>query len=433
MSDSKTRNIIKYIVPTVLSQMCFFLFTIIDGIFVGRGVGTEALAAVNMAFPYVMLANALFLLINVGGVSIAAVKIGEGDKEEAGRIFHHSTAMLLTVSFLLSAVGIFFTAPVCKLLGANETYFPFVYDYLFWYSLFIIPSGLSMGLQSYGRNDNVPQLVGAAVIISTLFNVFCDWFLIFVIPMGTKGAAIATGVSQTIALMILLPHYLLKRGIFRFCLPKFDSRIIREIIIHGLPAGIGQLSPSVMTLCMNSVLIAKVGNMGVNAFSIISYVASFTVAVFNGTSDGLQPLFGQSYGAGKMEDLKFYFKSGVLINFVGSVIVTALLLTSGRPVCMLFGADSVTLAYVLEVMPFYSWGFIVMAFNMMIVAFLYATDKSVLAILISTLRGVVLNAIVIFGVPAIFGGAAVWFTMGVYEAVTLIIAVGLLKYSRLLR
>lgn len=430
MTNGKTRKIIKYVAPTVLSQICFFLFTIIDGIFVGRGVGTEALAAVNMAFPYVMLANALFLLINVGGVSIAAIKLGKGDKGGAGRVFHLSTAMLLIVSLLLSIAGVFFTDSICKLLGANETYFSFVHDYLFWYSLFIIPSGLSMGLQSYGRNDNVPQLVGIAVIVSTLFNVFCDWLLVFAIPMGTKGAAIATGMSQTIALMILLPHYLLKKGVFHFHLPQFDSRLARDIIIHGLPAGIGQLSPSVMTLCMNSVLIAGIGNIGVNAFSIISYVASFTVAIFNGTSDGLQPLFGQSYGAKKMSDLKFYFKSGIMINFIGSVIVAAILPVIGRPVCILFGADSVTLEYVLEVMPFYSWGFIVMAFNMMIVAFLYATDESLLAILISALRGIVLNAIVIFGVPAIWGKDTIWFTMGIYEAITLIIAIALLKCSR---
>lgn len=131
-----------------------------------------------------------------------------------------------------------------------------------------------------------------------------------------------------------------------------------------------------------------------------------------------------------MSDLKFYFKSGIMINFIGSVIVAAILPVIGRPVCILFGADSVTLEYVLEVMPFYSWGFIVMAFNMMIVAFLYATDESLLAILISALRGIVLNAIVIFGVPAIWGKDTIWFTMGIYEAITLIIAIALLKCSR---
>lgn len=227
MSENRIKNIIKYVVPTVLSQVCFFFFTIIDGIFVGRGISTEALVSVNMAFPYVMLANALFLLINVGGVSIAAIKLGEGNKEGAAEVFHHSTAMLLVVSLFLSIVGVFFTDVVCQILRANETYFPF------WYSLFLIPSGLSMGLQSYGRNDDIPGLVGIAVILSTVFNIFCDWLLVFAIPLGTKEAAIATGISQTIALLILLPHYLCKRGCFYFHLPKLDYMLIKDIIVHG--------------------------------------------------------------------------------------------------------------------------------------------------------------------------------------------------------
>lgn len=427
MMESKVKKIIRYVVPTVLSQVCFFLFTIVDGIFVGQGVGTEALAAVNIAFPFVMLANALFLLINVGGVSIAAIRLGENDTERANEIFHHSMAMLLAVSSLMSMTGLFFTDAVCKMLSANETYYSFVHDYIRWYSLFIIPSGLSMGLQSYGRNDNVPGLVSAAMIISTAFNIFCDWLLIFAIPMGTKGAAIATGISQTIALLILLFHYLLKKGIFYFGLPKLDWKLIREIITHGLPAGIGQLSPSIMTLCMNFVLVTRIGNTGVNAFSIISYVASFTVAIFNGTSDGLQPLFGQSYGAKEIKSLNFYFKSGIWINFIGSVVITILLLIISRPICMLFGADDITLAYVLKVMPYYSWGFIIMAFNMMIVAYLYATDQADAATIISFLRGILLSAVIILGVPAIFGKNTIWFTMGIYEAITLIAAVILLK------
>ena len=430
MSNSRTQNIIKYVVPTVLSQVCFFLFTIIDGIFVGQGVGTEALAAVNMAFPYVMLAGALFLLINVGGVAIAAIKMGQGDNEGVNKVFHHSTAMLVVVSAVLCIVGVFFTEPLCKLLGANETYFSYVYDYLFWYSLFLIPTGLSQGLQFYGRNDGIPGLVGLATIISTVFNIFCDWLLVFAIPMGTKGAAIATGLSQTIALMILLPHFLRKKGIFDFRIPEKDGKLFKEIIAHGLPAGIGQLSPSVMTLCMNLVLISRIGDIGVNAFSIISYIASFTVAIFNGTSEGLQPLFGQSYGAKSYGDLKAYFKAGIWINFVGSVIVTGILLMVSRPVCMLFGADAQTLEYVLQVMPLYSWGFIVQAFNMMIVAYLFSTDKSTQATVISVLRGIILTVVVTFAVPAMFGGASVWLTMGIYEALALVIAAVILKKTR---
>lgn len=429
MENSKAKNIFKYVAPTVLSQVCFFLFTIVDGIFVGRGESTEALAAINIVFPFVMLANALFSLINVGGVVISAIKLGEGDTEGANKVFRHSTAMLGIISICLCLAGVLFTNPLCNLLGANATYYKHVHNYLFWYSLFIIPSGFSQLLQFFGRNDNVPVLVGVATVVSTTCNIFLDWLFIFPLQMGTMGAALATGISQCIALTVLLTHFLAKKGAFRFGLPNFEGRTIKDILANGLPACIGQLSPAVMTLCMNQVLITQIGDIAVNAFSVISYIASFTVAIFNGTSDGLQPLFGQACGAKNEKDLKYYFKSGILINFLGSVLITGVMILISRPVCALFGAEGETLDQVVKALPMFAWGFIIQSFNMMIVSFLYSTDRATKATIVSVLRGIVFTVAVIFAVPAIFGGNSVWFTMGIYEAMSLIVAVILLKYK----
>lgn len=427
MSNSRIRNIIQYVVPTMLSNVCFFLFTIVDGIFVGRGVGTDALGAVNIVMPFVMAVNAIFMLINIGGVSIAAIRLGQGDVDGANRVFRQSTWMLVLASAILCAIGVFLTDPLCRLLGATETFHAYAVDYMFWWSLFIIPNGISMGLQAYCRNDNAPGLVSAAVIASTAANIFLDWLLIYPIPWGTMGAAAATGISQTISMVVVLSHFVRKKGVFRFGKPCFDGKLIRNIVVHGLPEGIGQLATPIMTLCMNLVLVSKIGDIGVNAFSIISYVASFTVAVFFGTSEGLQPLFGQACGAGNDRDLKYYFKAGIWINFIGSVIVTGLVLLLSRPICTLFGADAVTLDYVLRVMPFYAWGFIVMSFNVMISTYLYSTDRSVQSIIINVLRSIVVSSIVILVLPEIFGAGIVWFTFGIYEAIVLAVACVLLR------
>lgn len=427
MKSNRTKEVIKYTVPAILSQVCFFLFTIFDGVFVGNGVNTEALAAVNVAFPFVMLTNALFSLISIGGGVLSAIKLGEGNAEGANKAFRHSTAMMVIISVVLCVVGVFLTNPLCKLLGANATYFEYVHDYLFWYSLFIIPSGLSMLLQFFGRNDGVPVLVGVSTVVSIACDLVLDWLMIFPLDMGIKGAALSTGIGQLISLAILLPHFLMKKGVFTFGLPKFEGRTIKEILANGLPAGIGQLSPAVMTLCMNQVLITQVSDIAVNAFSIISYIASFTVAIFNGTSEGLQPLFGQACGARNDKDLKYYFKSGILINFIGGTIITSAVILLSRPTCALFGAEGETLNCVAAALPMYAWGFIIQAFNLMIVSYLYSTERATKATIISLLRGVIFAVAVTFAVPAIFHGNSVWFTMGIYEAMSLIVAVIMLK------
>lgn len=325
MQVSRTRKVIQYVVPTMLSNVCFFLFTVVDGIFVGQGVGTNGLGAVNLAMPFTQFVGALYMLINIGGATMFAVRLGRNDTQGANKVFRNGMVLLFGVAVILCILGVFCTDTLCKLLGANETFHEMTADYLFWYSVFIIPSGLSMGLQAYCRNDNAPGLVGMTVIISTVLNIVGDWWLIFPMQMGTAGAAIATGASQTVGLLIMLTHFIRKKGILRFGKITIDGKLWKEIAVHGLPEGIGQLATPIMPLCMNLVLVSRIGDIGVNAFSVISYVASFAVAVFFGTSEGLQPLFGQSYGARNETDMKFYFKVGIWINFLGSIVVTGLM------------------------------------------------------------------------------------------------------------
>lgn len=429
MQSSRAKNVIRFMLPTMLSNVCFFLFTIVDGVFVGNGVGTNGLGAVNIAMPFTMVTGALFMMINIGSATMVAVRMGRNDTEGANKVFRNGMILLAGVAAVLCALGVLCTDTICRLLGANETFHEMAADYLFWYSVFIIPSGLSMGLQAFARNDNAPGLVGITVIISTALNIFGDWLLIFPIPLGTAGAAIATGISQTVGLFIMLTHFVRKKGILRFGKTAIDGKLWKDIVLHGLPEGIGQLATPIMTLCMNLVLVSKIGDIGVNAFSVISYVASFSVAVFFGTSEGLQPLFGQSYGARNETDMKFYFRVGIWVNFLGSIVVTGLILLWSRQICMLFGADAETLEYTLQAMPKFVWGFVMMAFNVMISAYLYSTERSVYATALNFLRSIVVSVLVIMILPEIFGADIVWFTFGIYEAVVLVFAILLLKHS----
>lgn len=429
MLNPQTVKVIRYVVPSMLSNICFFLFTVVDGIFVGRGTGTNGLGAVNIVIPYVMTTAAVFQMINIGGATIFAVYIGKNDIKEARRVFRGSMTLLMASAVILSGAGVFFTRSVCRLLGASDTFLEMASDYLFWYSAFVIPSGLSMALQTYCRNDNAPGLVGAAVLISTALNIFGDWYLIFPLKMGTAGAAIATGVSQSAGLAAVLIHYVRKQGILRFGRAEADRRPWKDILIHGLPEGIAQLATPASTLCMNLVLISRIGDIGVNAFSIISYVASFTVAIFFGTSEGLQPLFGQCYGMKEQRELKFFFRVGIWINFIGSAAVIGLLILFDRRICQMFKADSATLEYTLAVLPEYASGFVVMAFNVMISAYLYSTERSKYALLISFLRSLVISVLVILILPEIFGAGIIWYTFAIYEAAVLVIAAALLRHS----
>ena len=427
--SQRAKNLCKYVIPTVLSFVSYFLFTIIDGIFVGQGVGTNALGAVNIAFPFIMIVCAVFMLTTIGGVTVVAIRLGRGDADGANAAFMHALSATLTVAVVMCLAGTVFARQLCLLLGANDTFFGYVYDYLFWYSIFIIPSGLSTAMQGFCRNDGSPILVSVAVVVGTVCNIFGDWLFIFPLGMGLKGAAIATGASQTITLLVVLLHFVKRRGKLRVKSFKPDAALYRKIAIRGLPECISQLAAPAAIITTNYVLLAKIGDIGVNAFSIIGYVASFSVAIFAGTAEGLQPLFGRCYGAKNEADLKFYLRAGMIINFIGSVLIYILLLFVGGPVCTMFGADPVTLDYTVASMPKYAWGFSVMALNTIISAYLYSTKRSTQAIVMNVLRSFVFDIAVIVVLPEIFGPEIIWHTFGIFEAMVLAAAVVLLKSS----
>ena len=153
------------------------------------------------------------------------------------------------------------------------------------------------------------------------------------------------------------------------------------------------------------------------------------MAVFFGASEGLQPLFGQSYGAKNEKDLKFYFKAGMGISFLGSIFISILVVFFSRHICVLYGADEVTQEYILKVLPQFAVGFIAMALNVMISSYLYSTERTVQAISISILRSIVVNAVVILILPYIFGEGIIWLTLLIYEMIVFVVALVLLKQS----
>lgn len=415
--------------PAILTNACVFLFTIIDGIFVGRGVGSDALGAVNIAMPLVMIATAINMLTSIGGVTVAAIRLGRGEKEGANQAFMHS----LTANFILSAVMtilcVFFTEPLARMLGADAQYVPLAKDYIFWWGLFAIPCALSLNFQSFCRNDGSPMLVGVATALSTVLNIFLDWLFVFPMQMGIMGAALATGISQTVSMLIVLTHFILKKGDLQIRRFKPEGKLFRKVLFRGLPEMIAQFATPVTTICMNHVLMAQLGDVGINAFSIISYVASLTMSVLAGASEGLQPLFGQSYGAKQERDMKYYFRSGIVICLVGSGLIVALAVLFARPICTMFGAAGEILEYTVKYLPQYAWAFIAAGINTLISAYLYSTKRSTYAIVLNVARSLVLNTAIILGLPALLGESIVWFTFGISECVVLVLAVALLEAS----
>lgn len=419
---NRKKEIVRYVFPTLLSNLCVFLFTIVDGIFVGNGVGSNALGSINIAYPFIMLVNTLFVIISVGGSAIFAVSIGRGEKEKANTIFRTSFVLILLVSILVTIITLLFNEKISLLIGATETFIDDVKDYIFYCALFFVPQSLSFLLQNFCRNDDSPTLVSVAVITSTMCNIAGDWLFIFPLQMGIKGAAIATGISQTIGLIVMLIHFFKKNRVISFGIVKLKKSNILDILYRGLPSGVGQLEGPVMTITANIMLSRLLGDVAVTSFSVISYVTTFAIAVCFGVSDGLQPLFGRSYGEGDNTSLKYYFKSGVVISLAGSIVTTILVIVLRSPICVLFGLSGNILSYCVKTLPKVAISFVFFSVSIIITSYFYSTEKSKEATIVNLFRGVLLPILFIVFIPLLFGNESIWYAFVLYEFLSLIIS-----------
>lgn len=429
MQDQRAKRVVNYVLPTVLSQCAFFLFTIVDGVFVGNGVGTDALGAVNLAMPFIMVIGAAFMLTTIGGVTVAAIRIGRGDIDGANQAFMHALGCTFVIAAIFSAVGVIFTRPLALLLGADGTYVDMVCDYLLWYSVFTLPAAISSTLQGFGRNDGAPVFVMASTIVSTALNIFLDWLFVFPLQKGIAGAAIATGISQVAGLVIISVHFARRRGVLRIAPVGFDLALAGKILKRGLPEMLSQLTTPVTILCMNLIILRYIGDDGVNAYSIIGYIISFAYAIFMGVSEGMQPLFGRSFGDQNEDDLHYFFRAGLIVSFGGSAIVYGLIIALGGLICALFGADPAATAITVAAIPQYGWAFLFASLNTIFSSYLYSTKRTREASALNILRGFILTPLCIVLISTLSGGAALWYAVGVAEALSSVFAAAVTRRS----
>ena len=427
--NEQRKNLKKYIFPAMLSNVSFFILTIVDGMFVGNGVGANALGAVSLAMPYVNMIWAFATLFNLGGVTVASVRLGRGDVDGANKAFMHSLSANIALFSIITLAGTLFSKEVAGILGANETYLQMVSDYVFWYSVFLLPTTIGPCLNSFARNDGNPRLSLIMSIVCTAANIFGDWLMVYPLQKGIAGAAIATGGANLLGMLVVLTHYIRKKGNLRIVRFKSQFSLYRKIVLRGLPEMISQLANPITAFSMNNMLIRNLGNAAVNAYSVITYASSLFSSLMWGLSNGLQPLYGYSYGAKDEKSLKYYFRSGRIIALAGGLSIFLLTFFAGRPLCVMFGADEASVPIVCGSLPKYCLNYVFAVSTAVIAAYLFSTKRTQYAISVNLCRSVIFNFLCINFLPLLFGYDFVWYAITVAEGICFFIAVILCRIS----
>lgn len=419
--NKRIKNLLCYVCPAVGGLCVTFLYNIVDGIFVGQGVGSTALGAVNISVPFVTAAMAIAAMLPMGGATIIAVCTGKGDKEGANQAFMSALVMTTVVSVLLTVIGMVFARDIVMLCGGENLSREMVdmaVQYLFFYMAFCFPMLMAPCLSVFVRNDGAPGLAFIGLCAGAASNIFLDWLFVFPLHKGVIGAAMASGLGQIVSCVILLSHFVYKKGNLRIKKFQIDIPLMGKICKCGIPEAASQLTTPVTSFCYNTVLASMVGDLGISTFSVLSFLFSLANAILMGVVQGMQPLWGLSYGKNDQKSLRYYFKVAFIINLAASVVIVLLLTIFSKQAIMIFNSEPELVASGSKALPVFAVSFIPMAVNLIIAGYFFSVQRTFQANLISMSRGVVLKAIAIFAVPMLFGQSFIWFSPLAAEIVT---------------
>ena len=420
------RTFRKILLPTVLGSVSISAVTLIDGIFIGHGVGALGIAAVNIVTPIYQIMAGLGLMMGVGCSVAISILLGQG-KTRTARI--HVTQALTATSLVVALLSLGVMAmpeKVSLLLGSSPTLLPLVKDYLIW----IMPSFVFQMCSMIGlfviRLDGAPQYAMWCNILPAALNVVLDWLFIFPLGMGVKGASIATGLSIITGGLMAL-YYLLRRT--RTLHPeriKFSSKSIRlslrNLSYHariGSSTLMGELTLAVLFFIGNLVFMQYLGDQGVGAFGVACYYAPFFFMIGNAIAQSAQPIISFNYGKAQWSNVRK--TRGLLIrtSLVSGIFICLLFLLLPGPLVSLFiPSDSQAGIIAIEGLPYFAIGFIFFILNVALIGYLQSIERIREATVYVLLRGFILLIPSFYGLPQLMGTIGIWLAMPVAECLT---------------
>ena len=414
------KKFLGYAIPSALAMFVSSLYTVIDGIFVGRGVGDMALAAVNIVMPLTIMFFGIGTMFAVGGGTLVSKNFGAGKDEEGVTVFRQVFKFLLIISTLISLIFSIFSNQVVAVLGATDNIKSLAGEYLKYYSIFCIPNLIGIALNSFVRNDGRPKLAMVSTISGAITNIILDYVFIFILGMGIKGAAIATGLGQIITVMILVPHFTLKRGKLTFGNASLDVKVIKSFITVGIPSFLAEAAFSVIIYVQNIALVNFIGNSGLAAFSIINYITTNIYMVLLGVTFGAQPLISYNFGAKNAKNMIDVYKISNITSLIITTIFTGMCFLFGRELVGVFTSDVEIINIAYNGLNFTNLGFFAVGMNLTTTVYYQSVEVPKYSNLLCIFRSVMFLPISVFVLGKIFGIDGIWLGFLVSELLSMI-------------
>ncbi len=418
-----------YAVPSVLGMVAVSSAFIVDGFFIGNYVGSRALAAVNLTLPVNSMLIGIALMLSIGGSVRCGRYLGQGNLRSASINFSYTMAAIVLFSLVITVLGTVFIKPLTMMLGAGQSLAEPVSQYLFIIILFTLFQLSGLCLSFFIRVDGYPVLASFVLVGGSILNIILDWFLVVQFDMGLRGAALATGISHTIGLFLLLFSFAFIKSRFRI---EFDKSGWAEVVknaANGFSEFANELSVGIVILLFNWVIMQKLGEDGLAAFTIINYAIFFVLMVCYAISESIQPIISKNYGALNAKRIHSFLKTASCTVLIIGITMSILMFFFSEKLVGFFlekGDENVadlTVMYACYVWPV----FLFSGLNIVFSSYLTAMQKPIPSAVIALSRSLILPILLLMILPVFFGDIGIFMAIPLAEVVALAIAVFLVQ------
>lgn len=417
------QDFIRYSFFSIMGMIAISCYILADTFFVAQGLGTNGLAALNLAIPTYDFIHGTGLMLGMGGATRFSILKSQNNQKGADTIFTNTVYLGIFFSIIFMLGGLFFSGSLARLLGANQNTLEMTNTYLRVMMLFSPAFIFNDIILCFVRNDGNPRLSMIATVCGSLFNVVFDYIFIFPCNMGMLGAVLATGFSPVVGLTIMSPHWLgKKRGFhFRKLVPDADS--IRTNISLGFPSLLSQISAAIVMIIFNMLILGLEGNTGVAAYGVIANISLVVLSFYTGIAQGIQPLVSHSYGRKKTDGIRQFLRYAMISMVILSAVMYLILFVFADPIASAFNSEHNAKLQEIAItgLKLYFTSLVFAGFNIILSMYFTSVEKALPAQIISLLRGLILIIPIAFLFANLWDMTGVWMSFPATELVTAVV------------
>ncbi len=422
------KNFFHYVIPSASAMVLFSSYTIIDGIFVAKGVSDLALAAVNISLPFINILSGVAILLAMGTSTLCAFSMGKGDHEKAEKIFTQTVAVIVVLSAAITLAVCLGAKPLAYLLGAGPLTIGYASQYLHVVCLFSVCFILSYCLEVMVKVDGRPQLAVIGVGISFVVHIGLDYVFIFLLGMEVLGSALATGIAQLASLVFFLSYFLSGRSNLRFRRFRLHLGDLRTIIPLGVADCSIEFMLGFLTLLYNHVILSTLGEESLPIYAVIAYISLLVSMVMQGIAQGMMPLVSLAVGHRDRDSARRFLRQCLLsVLVVGAAVELVCQLAPGALVSLLLEGDNVLFGGAVSALRQYALSYLLAGISIALAGYFAALGRGDASMLLSLGRGFVLLPAALLVINLVSGGQGIWMAALVGELLSFLLGLVLLR------